>query len=145
VQASCTDGCCQCCHPVCPSTHTSVEGVRQRGALTYKNTASRGAYERLLREIDEAGYDYRAKVLNAADYGVPQSRPRLFVIGVKKGERLPNHPDPTHGGSWERRAPEAPTDRTSPAPRRSTAWSPTPRPKRSSAASTGTCSPASTR
>jgi DNA (cytosine-5)-methyltransferase 1 len=72
-------------------------------ALTYKNTASRGAYERLLREIDEAGYDYRARVLNAADFGVPQSRPRLFVIGVRKGERLPDHPDPTHGGSWERR------------------------------------------
>lgn len=73
-------------------------------ALTYNNQASRGAYERLLREIDEAGYDYRAKVLNAADFGVPQSRPRLFVIGAEKGNRLPDHPDPTHGGSWERRA-----------------------------------------
>jgi DNA (cytosine-5)-methyltransferase 1 len=72
-------------------------------ALTYNNQASRGAYERLLREIDEAGYDYRAKVLNAADFGVPQSRPRLFVIGAERGERLPDHPDPTHGGSWEGR------------------------------------------
>jgi DNA (cytosine-5)-methyltransferase 1 len=72
-------------------------------ALTYNNQASRGAYQRLLREIDEAGYDYRAKVLNAADFGVPQSRPRLFVIGVEKGQRLPDHPDATHGGSWERR------------------------------------------
>lgn len=34
----------------------------------------------------------------------PQSRPRLFLIGVKKGERLPKLPDATHGGSWERRA-----------------------------------------
>lgn len=72
-------------------------------ALTYNNRASRPAYERLLREIDAAGYDWRAKVLNAADYGVPQARPRLFVIGVPKGERLPEHPEPTHGGSWERR------------------------------------------
>ena len=54
-------------------------------ALTYNNQASRAAYDRLLREIDEAGYDYRAKVLNAADYGVPQSRPRLFVIGAAEG------------------------------------------------------------
>ena len=73
-------------------------------ALTFNNRASRTAYERLLREIDEAGYDYRAKVLNAADYGVPQARPRLFVIGVEKGQRLPDHPDATHGGSWERRS-----------------------------------------
>lgn len=73
-------------------------------ALTYNNQASRPAYERLLREIDAAGYDYRAKVLNAADHGVPQARPRLFVIGVPKGERrLPEHPEATHGGNWERR------------------------------------------
>jgi len=72
-------------------------------ALTYKNTASRGAYERLLREIDEAGYDCQAQVLHAADYGVPQARPRLFVIGALKGEPVPNHPAPTHGGAWERR------------------------------------------
>jgi DNA (cytosine-5)-methyltransferase 1 len=72
-------------------------------ALTYNNTASRPAYERLLREIGAAGYDWRAKVLNAADHGVPQARPRLFVIGVPRGERLPEHPEATHGGSWERR------------------------------------------
>lgn len=72
-------------------------------ALTYDNGASRPAYERLLREILDAGYDYRSQVLNAADYGVPQARPRLFIIGVRKGERLPEHPAPTHGGNWERR------------------------------------------
>jgi DNA (cytosine-5)-methyltransferase 1 len=72
-------------------------------ALTYKNKASQPAYERLLREIGEAGYEFRAKVLNAADYGVPQARPRLFVIGVRKGEPVPEHPEPTHGGKWERR------------------------------------------
>lgn len=72
-------------------------------ALTYDNSASRPPYERLLREIDGAGYDYRAQVLHAADYGVPQARPRLFIIGVRKGERLPEFPEPTHGGSWERR------------------------------------------
>nr|WP_203632992.1 DNA cytosine methyltransferase [Streptomyces halstedii] len=73
-------------------------------ALTFNNKASRPAYERLLREIDEAGYTYETKVLNAADYGVPQSRPRLFVIGVPKGKTVPLHPEPTHGGKWERRA-----------------------------------------
>jgi DNA (cytosine-5)-methyltransferase 1 len=72
-------------------------------ALTYDNKASRPAFERLLREIDAAGYHCEAKVLNAADYGVPQSRPRLFVIGAPKDQSLPRHPEPTHGGQWERR------------------------------------------
>jgi DNA (cytosine-5)-methyltransferase 1 len=72
-------------------------------ALTYDNKASRPAYQRLLREISEAGYHFHAKVLNAADYGVPQLRPRLFVVGSRTGSPLPDLPEPTHTGKWERR------------------------------------------
>jgi len=72
-------------------------------ALTYKNKASRPAYERLLREISDAGYSFDAKVLNAADYGVPQVRPRLFIVGVPRGSELPELPEPSHTGMWERR------------------------------------------
>jgi DNA (cytosine-5)-methyltransferase 1 len=72
-------------------------------ALTYKNRASRPAYERLLREISDAGYSFDARVLNAADYGVPQVRPRLFIIGVPRGSGLPELPEPSHTGMWERR------------------------------------------
>jgi DNA (cytosine-5)-methyltransferase 1 len=73
-------------------------------ALTYNNKASRPAFERLLREIDNAGYACSWKVLNAADYGVPQLRPRLFVVGVPKGRTPPELPEPTHHGRWERRS-----------------------------------------
>jgi DNA (cytosine-5)-methyltransferase 1 len=72
-------------------------------ALTYDNRASRPAFERLLREVDAAGYRATWRVLNAADYGVAQLRPRLFLVGTRRGERLPSLPDPTHGGQWERR------------------------------------------
>jgi DNA (cytosine-5)-methyltransferase 1 len=72
-------------------------------ALTYNNKASKPAFTRLLREIDAAGYDYRWQVLNAADYGVPQARPRLFVVGVRRGGTVPELPAPTHHGNWERR------------------------------------------
>jgi DNA (cytosine-5)-methyltransferase 1 len=72
-------------------------------ALTFQNKASRPAYDRLMREIDDAGYHSDPWVLNAADYGVPQLRPRLFVVGVPKGKRLPERPRPTHTGRWERR------------------------------------------
>lgn len=72
-------------------------------ALTYNNKASRPAYQRLLREITNAGYVYRARVLNAADYGVPQARPRLFIVGVPNGSPLPELPESSHSGAWERR------------------------------------------
>lgn len=34
--------------------------------------------------FDELGYDYKFEVLNAADYGIPQTRRRLFVVGFRK-------------------------------------------------------------
>ena len=72
-------------------------------ALTFDNKASRPAFERLQKELSAAGYDSRWGVLNAADYGVPQSRPRLFIVGANHGETVPELPAPTHHGDWERR------------------------------------------
>lgn len=72
-------------------------------ALTFDNRASRPAFERLQREISAAGYRFHYKVLNAGDYGVAQLRPRLFIVGARKGEPLPEFPEPTHHGDWERR------------------------------------------
>lgn len=73
-------------------------------ALTYNNKASAPAFTRLLAEIDAAGYSCRWQVLNAADFGVPQARPRLFIVGSRKRSKLPELPVPTHSGTWERRA-----------------------------------------
>ncbi len=72
-------------------------------ALTFRNRASGPAFAGLLNGIEAAGYHYRWEVLNAADYGVPQLRPRLFIVGARKGEVLPALPDAGHHGSWERR------------------------------------------
>jgi DNA (cytosine-5)-methyltransferase 1 len=72
-------------------------------ALTFNNKASKPAFTRLLKEIEEAGYRWDWDVLNAADYGVPQARPRLFVVGCRKRDTLPVLPTPTHHGEWERR------------------------------------------
>lgn len=72
-------------------------------ALTYKNNQSRPWFDRLLKEVADAGYQFEWAVLNAADYGVPQLRPRVFVVGTRKGEKRPSLPLPTHGGRWERR------------------------------------------
>jgi len=72
-------------------------------ALTFDNKASRPAFTRLLNEIKSAGYRYHWKVFNAADYGVPQARPRLFIVGGHNREVLPDFPEATHHGKWERR------------------------------------------
>jgi DNA (cytosine-5)-methyltransferase 1 len=36
---------------------------------------------RFLSELDEAGYDINWQVLNSKDFGVPQNRERVFIIG----------------------------------------------------------------
>jgi DNA (cytosine-5)-methyltransferase 1 len=48
------------------------------------------------------GYDVKVKLLNAADYGVPQKRERVFIVGVKK-ELNVNYefPAPTHSENGE--------------------------------------------
>lgn len=60
-----------------------------------------GPHKKFLEEIIEAFQadgtyrvvtDYR--VLNAADYGVPQDRRRLFLLGARKGCTLPAYPAP---------------------------------------------------
>lgn len=71
-----------------------IENVR--GMLSLDKGA---AFEKILLALDEAGYDTTFKVLNAADYGVPQTRIRLFVAGVRKSfsKRLRfRFPEPTH-------------------------------------------------
>lgn len=49
-----------------------------------------------IEELAGLGYDVHWRVLDASDYGVPQKRLRLFVIGVPKGTRF-QFPAPTHG------------------------------------------------
>lgn len=51
----------------------------------------------LAETFSEYGYEVRLpwKVLNAADFLVPQNRERLFLMGCKKGKRLPSYPLPS--------------------------------------------------
>lgn len=38
----------------------------------------------ILKKIDELGYSVQIKLLNASDYGVPQLRPRVVIVGIRK-------------------------------------------------------------
>jgi DNA (cytosine-5)-methyltransferase 1 len=69
------------------------------GGLAYK---SKSEGLELIREVVElinrdegTSYTVCAKLLNAADYGVPQERERLFVIGHREGRSF-CFPEPTH-------------------------------------------------
>lgn len=57
--------------------------------------AKRPHFLRLLGELADLGYKVSEQVLIAADYGVPQRRKRLFIVGVRAGNFT--WPRPTHG------------------------------------------------
>ena len=41
----------------------------------------------ILQSIRDLGYDVSLKLLNACDYGVPQLRPRVVIVGIKNDEK----------------------------------------------------------
>ncbi|WP_167881671.1 DNA cytosine methyltransferase [Leptospira wolffii] len=53
------------------------------------------AWEMIRQEFSKAGYKIFFRVLNTADYGVPQLRERMIIVGVKNGAY--SFPKPTHG------------------------------------------------
>jgi DNA (cytosine-5)-methyltransferase 1 len=61
------------------------------------------ALERFYSSGEEAGYDvFEPVVLDARDYGVPQRRRRVFILGVRRGVDRSSFewpPRPTHGTS----------------------------------------------
>lgn len=53
-------------------------------------------FDQIQAEFNELGYDLKYKILDAADYGVPQHRERVILVGVK-GKNNFMYPKPTHG------------------------------------------------
>jgi DNA (cytosine-5)-methyltransferase 1 len=57
--------------------------------------------DKILRRFETEGYAVRKDILLAADWGVPQRRRRLFIVGIL-GDTPFEFPDPTHMGGWRR-------------------------------------------
>lgn len=53
-------------------------------------------FKRVQEEFNSIGYDLKYKVLNAVDYGVPQQRERVILVGFK-GNNPFEYPEATHG------------------------------------------------
>lgn len=52
-------------------------------------------FEIIKKDFKKLGYNVDAKLLNAAEYGVPQARERVVIIGNRIGVKNP-YPKPTH-------------------------------------------------
>lgn len=53
-------------------------------------------FERIKSEFESLGYQLKYKLLDAVDYGVPQHRERVILVGFK-GENRFEYPQPTYG------------------------------------------------
>ena len=82
---ACASAVCRAIEQIKPKTF-SLENVRG-----YKNSAS---FLMILTTLKSLGYNPAFRVLNSADYGVPQTRKRLILLG-KLGDR-PRFPETTH-------------------------------------------------
>lgn len=57
-------------------------------------------FEMIISDFENAGYKIKYKVLNAANYGVPQKRERVIILGVRNDIQFDlEHPEPTHSES----------------------------------------------
>lgn len=55
-------------------------------------------FKEQFEEFERQGYNVSAEVVNAKDYGVPQERKRLFIIGIHKDlNQVYTFPEKTHG------------------------------------------------
>ena len=72
-----------------------VEQVKGLLSASDEKGVKGAVFLRFIKELSELGYIVKWQVLNAADYGIPQKRQRLFVVGTlgKNGFKFPN---PTH-------------------------------------------------
>ena len=54
-------------------------------------------FEMILKDFSDIGYKVKYEIMNAADYGVPQTRQRVIIIGVRKDINFEYvFPEPTH-------------------------------------------------
>ncbi len=69
------------------------------GILSAKNPDGSGVLNHLTEAFENISYNVSVIKLNAADYGVPQKRVRVFIVGSKKYPGI-NEPKKTNDTNW---------------------------------------------
>ncbi len=70
-----------------------------KGLLSIANGSAIQKIKDDFSKVDHVGYDVQYKLINFADYGVPQKRERVIIVGVRNDLKLKfNYPEPTHIG-----------------------------------------------
>lgn len=73
----------------------NIDGIRRN--ITGNDTS---ALDIILDDFRNIGYNVVYKPLNAADYGVPQNRIRIIIVGIRNDlKKNMRYPIETHGGS----------------------------------------------
>jgi len=71
----------------------NVDGIRKS-----KAGDDTSALDTIIEDFKGIGYKVVYKALNAADYGVPQSRVRIIIVGIRDDiKRIMRYPQSTHG------------------------------------------------
>lgn len=79
-----------------------ILGILQPKAFVFENVVgilsmNKGRlFEQVRAEFEELGYTLKYKVLDAVNYGVPQHRERVILVGFRGDNRFV-YPSPTHG------------------------------------------------
>ena len=73
---------------------TGADGFVLENVRSILHPRNKSIVERLLRAARQEGYDARVLLMEATDYGVPQRRQRVFVLGSRFG--APSQPRRTH-------------------------------------------------
>jgi DNA (cytosine-5)-methyltransferase 1 len=74
-------------------------GENVKGLLSRKTSNSELYIDIIVSEFDKIGYDVIYRVFKCEEYGVPQKRERLIILGIKRDNSLnwkPSFPDSRH-------------------------------------------------
>lgn len=82
-------------HEINPKTFI-MENVRGLHSMTLKESSRKGSlYEALIKQFNDIGYAVDTFFVNSVNYGAPQIRERLVLVGNRLGRKT-IFPSPTH-------------------------------------------------
>lgn len=67
-------------------TEARPSAVLLEGTLAYRRKEYRQIWAHILEALESVGYQAEARILYADQYGVPQRRPRIYLVGLLSGD-----------------------------------------------------------